>query len=672
MRAFHRLGAAWLLVIAFMQGAPGLAVGQPPDQEVKTPTAAEGEVTPGASDVTQGASPEPKEIKVEEVVVTAPRLDIPVRENPAATSIVGEEVLSQMPRGVGAEEALRLVPGLRVENQADGERVHLSIRGQGLLTERGIRGIKVLLDGIPLNDPTGFAPDLFDVDWDNVERVEVLRGPASALYGGGSAGGVINIVTKDGGAKSVTGDGSFVTGSYDFYKVRAAAGGTEGQLNYRADFSRDYGNGYRTHTQFDSLNGYSKVHWSPTPNLSITGIVSGTEFFNENAEGLNHAQVNQDPTQPNPDALTYNEFQRTRRLTGGVNARLDLGVHEVSVTAFYRNTWWKESVPSSLQDRTYYTPGVMVQYTHHLGTGSIRNHFSLGSDVDMQWFRDQRHPNLGGGHAGPELLSNQWIEQIGFGFYALDLIELPGGFGLMAGVRHDRISNSLSDDLKAGGLDLSGSADFSKTTARVGIFWNPDPRVGLYANWGQGFMPPATEELANNPDALGGFNTHLVPATSEGEEIGVRGNFDWRLAYSVAFYRLDTDNDFGRYRVTTRPLETFYENAGSSRRYGVESSALYQPMPNLLVDVAYTYSDFIYTHVNSLFGNFTNTRMPNSPIHQLAGNAQYVWNQHWVLGVGADVTSGWWVDQAHSLSVTRVHPDARAGGVPMDRTWIPR
>jgi len=105
------------------------------------------EVTPGASDVTQGASPEPKEIKVEEVVVTAPRLDIPVRENPAATSIVGDEVLSQMPRGVGAEEALRLVPGLRVENQADGELVHLSIRGQGLLTERGIRGITVLLDG---------------------------------------------------------------------------------------------------------------------------------------------------------------------------------------------------------------------------------------------------------------------------------------------------------------------------------------------------------------------------------------------------------------------------------------------------------------------------------------------------------------------------------------------
>jgi iron complex outermembrane receptor protein len=441
-----------------------------------------------------------------------------------------------------------------------------------------------------------------------------------------------------------------VTGSYDFYKVRSAIGGTKGQLNYRTDFSRNYGNGYREHTQFDSLNGYSKVHWSPSPDLSITGILSGTGFFNENAEGLNQAQVDQDPRQANPDALTYNEYQSTQRVTAGVNAHLHLGEHEVSVTAFYRNTWWKESVPSSLDYRTYYQPGLMTQYTLHQEAATIRNHFSLGSDVNMQWFRDQRNPNLGGGHAGPELLSNQWIEQIGFAFYALDLIELPGGFGVMGGVRYDQISNSLTDDFRANGVDRSGSADFSKTTGRVGVFWNPDPRAGLYANWGQGFMPPATEELGNNPDALGGFNTHIEPATSEGEEIGVRGNFDWGLAYSAAFYHLHTDNDFGRYRVATRPLETFYQNAGSSRRYGVESSVLYQPMPNLLLDLAYTYSDFIYTHVNSLFGDFTDVRMPNSPIHQVAGNAQYVWNQHWVLGVGFYTSSGWWVDQSHSLS----------------------
>jgi len=140
-----------------------------------------------------------QDLVLDEVVVSAARIGVPVKENPSAASVVTEKDLDILPRSIGAEEALRLVPGVKVDNQADGERVHISIRGQGLLTERGVRGIKVLLDGIPLNDPSGFAPDLFDVDWSNVQRIEVIRGPASALYGSGSAGGVINITTKDGG-----------------------------------------------------------------------------------------------------------------------------------------------------------------------------------------------------------------------------------------------------------------------------------------------------------------------------------------------------------------------------------------------------------------------------------------------------------------------------------------
>ena len=126
--------------------------------------------------------------------------------------------LKALPRAVGAEEALQIVPGVKVDNQADGERVHMSIRGQGLLTERGIRGITVLLDGIPLNDPSGFVPDLFDVDWANVGRIEVFRGVASALYGGASAGGIVNIATRDGGGGKAAVDASLTGGSYSFWK----------------------------------------------------------------------------------------------------------------------------------------------------------------------------------------------------------------------------------------------------------------------------------------------------------------------------------------------------------------------------------------------------------------------------------------------------------------------
>jgi outer membrane receptor protein involved in Fe transport len=167
------------------------------------------------------------------VLVEASRQSLPLKDNPAATTVLRARDLASMPRGVAAEEALRGVPGVRIDNQADGKRVHISIRGQGVLTESGIRGIKVLMDGLPMNDPTGVAPDLFDVDWSTVDRVEVLRGPAGAFYGGGGSGGVINITTREGGPGPVQGLASGEVGSYGFYKTLAEGRGESGGGSWR-------------------------------------------------------------------------------------------------------------------------------------------------------------------------------------------------------------------------------------------------------------------------------------------------------------------------------------------------------------------------------------------------------------------------------------------------------
>ncbi len=125
-----------------------------------------------------------KTIRLEQVTVYSNRIPVTYQNNPGSLSLVRLTQLTEMPKGIGAEEVLRLVPGVRVDNQHNGERVHISMRGQGILTERGLRGIGVLLDGIPLNDPSGFTPDLYDVDWSIVKNIEVLRGPVAGLYGG--------------------------------------------------------------------------------------------------------------------------------------------------------------------------------------------------------------------------------------------------------------------------------------------------------------------------------------------------------------------------------------------------------------------------------------------------------------------------------------------------------
>jgi iron complex outermembrane recepter protein len=658
------------ILLSFIVVASAVAAQTAPPADGTTAVVAAAQAPPATSQkpASAGQESKPAEQKTEqqqpprldvEVLVTAPRVEIPIAENPAATSVVKEEVLKAAPRGIAAEEALWLTPGVKTDNQANGERVHISIRGQGLLTERGVRGVKVLFDGLPMNDPTGLAPDLFDVDWASVQRVEVLRGPSSALFGGGGSGGVINITTRDGGPEKASGSASADFGSNAFYKMYAEGGGTSGNLNYHATASTTAGDGFRVHTKFDAINVYGKARYAASASTKLTFVVAGTHYYNDNAEGLNLAQVEEDPTQPNPDALTYNEGQRTNRFTTGMSGQTRMGARtDLSYAAYYRRTGWWESVPSAVDHRSYISPGGTVQLTIHGNAGTVKNHLTFGTDVDWQTFDEYKRPNLGNAVEGNTVVADQTIDQSGVGVFAIDRLEFSPKWSAMLGLRYDWMDNNLTDNLKAGGLDLSGSTTFSKVTGRVGAAYNPKPDIGLYASWGQGFLPPTTEELSNNPDALGGFNRNLVPATSEGEEFGVRGAVHG-LAYDVALFHLNTDNDFGRYRVKSRPLETFYGNLGATRRYGVETELFYSPVKEAMLRVAYTYNDFRYTQVTSLFGSFSDTMMPNAPKSQFAFDGAYTFASRFTAALGVFAQSGSYVDQSNHASVegyTLVNP----------------
>ena len=385
------LAAFCVLALAGTGWAQSPASGQ---IETEPPAAGPPEPTE-TSEQQQETAPKPR-VKGGQVTVTAERIDVPLAENPAATSVVDESVLSTIPRGVAADEGLALVPGVTVDNQANSARVHLSIRGQGILTEHGIRGITVRLDGIPLNDPTGFVPDLYDVDWSTVDRIEVLRGPASALYGGGGSGGVVNIVTADGGPGSITGRTDLTLGSNGFVKALAQASGTSEGASYRVSASRTLGDGYRVHTAFDATNLYGKIHLDRGGPFRLSMVVMGTAYFNENAEGLNLEQVQEDPQQANPDALKYNEFQDTHRGTLGLVGSWDLTPGQrLGLTVYGRATGYRESVPSSVIHRQFAGYGASLQYSLESKLAGLPNRFSAGLDLDWQDIDELRHPNLG-------------------------------------------------------------------------------------------------------------------------------------------------------------------------------------------------------------------------------------------------------------------------------------
>lgn len=436
-------------------------------------------------------------------------------------------------------------------------------------------------------------------------------------------------------------------GSGNFYKTRAEASGMLGRMAYVVSGSRNAGDGYRQHTAFWGDNLYAKLTFKPAPRLRLQAILLGTGFFNQNAEGLNLAWLQQDRRMANPDALTYNEFQKTVRFTGGLTGQWNASERQrVSFTFFARHTQYDEPVPSSVDHRTLGAPGGSLQYDVEWGKGRVKHRFSAGVDLDSQFIDEHRHPNLGNAVEGADLLANQSITQTRVAGYASERLALGPRWTLVLGGHLDRMGNRLEDRLRASALDLSGSRDFTRGTGRVGVSWNGRKEFNLYSSWGQGFLPPATEELDANPAALGGFNRALVPATSSGFEAGARGSLGSRVSYDAAVFRLDTKNDFERYRMTNRPLETFYRNAGQSRRYGLETSARWLPMNRLIVSGAYTYSHFVYTRYDSLTypGDLTGNRLPNSPAHQFFADAFCELPAGFTVGMGAQTFSRAYVD----------------------------
>jgi iron complex outermembrane receptor protein len=630
----------------------------------------------------QGKQDTIKTIKLNEVVITANRLPIVLKSNPGPVSLVGPDVLSIMPKAIAAEEALRLVPGVRIDNQHDGERVHLSIRGQGILTERGLRGIGVLLDGIPVNDPSGFAPDLYDVDWATVKKIEVLRGPAAGLYGGGGAAGVINITTRDGGSKPIGGEVSQTVGSNGFTRSLLQLDGSKEAVDYRVSYSRTDGDGYRDHQAFWGNKLYEKVNFHPSKKFSLTQVISRTDYFHQNPEGLNLGQFD-DLRQANPDACPFNEYQKTNRMTAGFHGSYKFcDMQDIEVTSYLRSWNYKETSNRCAEYRDITNPGASAQYNLHFRTGKVRNNLSAGTDlkwqdINMYKLQSASNPDRSEGIDDTNLetdslMANQIITQQStgiFGIYKMDVDK----FSFIGNIRYDVMNNELTNKMLAPDTAKT-SKDFDKMSVRLGASYCFVDALTVFANWSQGFMPPSTEELANNPAGYSGFNTHLVPATSDCFDFGMRGSYKDFLYYEVTAFIMNTDNDFFRFKQIPRGnQEVFYGNAGNSLRKGVETFVSAKMLKKLSLQLAYTYSDFRYTSAD-VDPVYTDTAyvltvppadgqyLPNCPKHQLFAETVYSINKNFKVSLGTEYQSEW-----------AIYTDAKAYGGEMDpsiyRNW---
>jgi iron complex outermembrane receptor protein len=528
------------------------------------------------------------------LVVSVLRTPIELRSVPFAVSIRGESELQEGKAGASLEEALQGLPGVHVQNRfnyAVGERV--AVRGFGSRSQFGVRGVKVVVDGIPATLPDGQST-LDHLDLGSLGRVEALRGPGSALYGN-AAGGVLLFRTRIPADTPFRQEARAVVGSHGLTRVQATSSGRIGGTGYFLNLSHLGFDGFRTNPLDPRGEPYGRADRAhlngrfSTPMLGgrLDVTLNAVDLDAENPGSLSDSLLSIGDRR----AFEFNVRQRTAKevLQGQVGlswvGSFSAIETELTLYGILRST--DNPIPSAVIDLDRRASGLRAV----LGRGSGATHpvgWATGIDVELQKDDRRNYENVGG-MAG-ELFLDQQERVRTVGLFVQGNLPLGSRLRLAGGLRYDRFRFQVEDRFLEGDPDDSGSRTMDALSPTFGLHLQLGENLSAFGNVATSFETPTTTELVNRPQGPGGFNPELEPQTGVGLELGLRG-FRGESTYEVAAFSMDLDDELVPFEVPDEPGRRFFRNAGTSRRRGLEATLSIQPRPWLRTQIAYTFVD---------------------------------------------------------------------------------
>jgi iron complex outermembrane receptor protein len=552
--------------------------------------AAEGNVAPASSE------------GLESVTVTATRVAMPSFDIPAAISTVSGAQLRNDALGVNLADDIATVPGLLARNRNNyAQDQQISIRGFGSNSAFGIRGVRVYQDGIPATGPDGQG-QVSQFNLDSAARVEILRGPFSALYGN-SSGGVIQIFTADGSGPPQLRVG-LVYGSFGTLRAGADFSGAQGPLSYNLDFTHFSIDGFRPHSSARNESFNAKVGYllNDSNKLTlVTNVVGRPDALDP--LGLTQAEFNADPYSTDPAATQFNTRKSLQQQQGGLIYDLTINDAQSARVLGYlghRIVGQFLAIPQGAQASPTSSGGV-VDLNRNYGGADARWSWQgtlagrpmtwvLGASYDRQNELRRGYNNFVGNTLGVQGAlrrnENNIVDDIDQ--YVQGTWDFAPLWSLMLGARHIDVQFRSDDHYIAPkNPDDSGSVSYGTTSPVAGLVFKAQPWLRLYASYGQGFQTPLGSELAYRPDGGSGLNFALLPARNTTTELGAKLSLVPNLSVEAAIFHALTHHEI--VVDTNSGGRTTYQNSNRTRRQGAELSIDYRFAPKWHAQLAYTY-----------------------------------------------------------------------------------
>lgn len=562
------------------------------------------------------------------VTVSVTRSDARVGPLPWA---IGVQTATDVRRGqatFGIDEALNNVPGVDVSNRyiyALDQR--LSIRGAGSRANFGTRGVKVLLDGVPQSLPDGQS-QLTNVELGNIDRVEVLRGAASSLYGNGS-GGVISFESDMHAPDRLRQEARFTVASYapslgDATFDRATTkwqtrtiGRTDNAIGVLS-ISRTNVHGFRQFSDADVRDVNGAVDFALKGSTLQLRAADAEVPFSQNPGALTEAEWNKNAD----SAAAANIARDASRAVGQkqysigwktTDERGD-GLHVVAY-ALARTVdnplATPPPAPAGFTNGTYNTidrrlGGARLDVTRALGAAANTPVLTTGLDYERSRDLRKNWRSTGGKIATPTdtLLVDQTEIVSAFGPFAQVSWAPVARVLTSVGVRWDRQAFEVGDHFLADGKDNSGTRTMSAASGHLGASYTFSAMLTAYANVASAFDTPTTTELNARSDGAGGFSPDLNPQRTRTVEAGARGA-KGRVSYDLSVFDGRTTDAIIQYTEVNG--RAYFRNAGSTRSRGVELGLRGEVTSWIGARLAYTYADYRFDTYRVPRGTVTDT-----------------------------------------------------------------
>ena len=542
------------------------------------------------------------------VVVTATRTEAAAFDVPASIDRIDADAIRDARLQVNISESLGSVPGLLARDRQNyAQDVQISVRGFGARSTFGVRGVRLYVDGIPATLPDGQG-QISNVDLGSAGRIEVLRGPFSALYGN-SAGGVIQVFTEDGSGPPTVGFG-VAAGSDGALRLSTKVAGSQGAFGYVGSISRFTSDGYRDHSAVERQIGNIKFTLATDESSKLTLVANSVNLpMAQDPLGLTRAQFEADPRSVDASANAFDTRKTVNQSqVGAVYERTLDGANALRVLAYsgHRNTVQFQSIPVATQAGALQPGGVIVLAREYSGADvrwSFKSSladapFSLIAGLAYDKLGEQRQgfQNFVGTTLGVQGIQrrNERNDVSNFDQYAQASWQFAPAWTLNAGVRHSSVRFDSKDAYITGvNKDDSGSATYGATLPAVGLMFALSPSVHLYATAGRGFETPTLNELAYRPNGATGLNFGLDAARSDSIEAGVKTRIDGLGELNAAVFDTRTSNEIAT--LTNSGGRATFQNVGGTQRKGVELGWSNRFTENLRAQVALTWLDARYS-----------------------------------------------------------------------------